>query len=140
MVQLERWTRLKEADGYLISNLGRVFSLGSEKYLRPYVHKSRRGIYLRFNFPGKKFMAHKLVGDYFVKGRSAERNQLNHKDGNTLNPAAINLEWCTQSENVKYSYVLRRSVTNWIPKNKIIAIELPTIKSLRLEKAKKHSR
>lgn len=130
MVQLERWTRLKEADGYLISDWGRVFSLKSRKYIRPYVHKSRRGIYLRFNFPGKKFMAHKLVGEYFVKGRSAERNQLNNKDGNTLNPAASNLEWCTQSENIKYSYELRIPVTNWIPKNKIIKVEMRTLKAL----------
>lgn len=90
--------------------------------MRPYVHKSRKGLYLRFNLSGRKFMAHKLVGEYFVLGRSAERNQLNHKDGNTLNPMASNLEWCTQSENIKHSYALRN------------------IKTLISEIEKKHSR
>ena len=49
----------------------------------------------------QKFYVHRLVGQYFVDGYDSNKN-INHKDGNPLNNVAENLEWVTQSENVKH--------------------------------------
>lgn len=47
---------------------------------------------------------HRLVADTFVPGRTDERNQVNHIDGNPENNRADNLEWVTQSENMFHAY------------------------------------
>ena len=39
----------------------------------------------------------------FIEGRTPERNIVNHKDENKLNPHYINLEWVTTQENIIYS-------------------------------------
>ena len=51
--------------------------------------------------------AHKLVGLFFVEGRTEERKFINHKDENKLNPHYTNLEWVTIKENTIY-YINRK--------------------------------
>lgn len=52
---------------------------------------------------------HRLVAEAFHPNHAAKAH-VNHIDGNTLNNSASNLEWSTQSENIKHSYeVLGRS-------------------------------
>ena len=46
---------------------------------------------------------HRMVAEAFVSGRTQERNEVNHIDGNTENNAAYNLEWVTRSENQKHA-------------------------------------
>lgn len=46
---------------------------------------------------------HRMVAEAFVSGRTEERNEVNHIDGNTENNAAYNLEWVTRSENQKHA-------------------------------------
>ena len=57
------------------------------------------------NNKGKHKRVHRLVADAFCEKR-AECEEVNHKDGNKLNNAADNLEWCTKSENMIHAYKL----------------------------------
>lgn len=105
----ERWAPVESVAGsYFVSNYGRVFSYGNHGHcglLSP--HASGRG-YLSVvlsDGSGKMKMhkVHRLVAAAFVDGRTPERNQVNHIDGNRKNNRADNLEWVTQSENVRHS-------------------------------------
>ena len=106
----EKWKRCVTEKGYLISSWGRIFSLRTERVLRPYIHKSRAGKYLRIELNGKKYMVHVLMGYTFKRKelKILKENyleapnmvfQVNHKDRNTLNCNLNNIEWETEMGN-----------------------------------------
>lgn len=49
------------------------------------------------------FRIHRLVAEAFIS-KNTDKEQVNHIDGNKENNYATNLEWCSQSENMKHSY------------------------------------
>ena len=50
----------------------------------------------------KNYSVHVLVAMAFIPNPD-NLPQVNHKDGNKLNPAVYNLEWCNQSYNTKHA-------------------------------------
>ena len=72
----------KTDDAYFISNFGRVKSLkwGKKTYI----------------------LVHRLVASVFLVNTNNYRT-VNHKDGNKLNNNVSNLEWCSDSENLKHA-------------------------------------
>lgn len=52
----------------------------------------------------KTFRLHRLVMLAFKPIENASEMEVNHIDGNKLNNALDNLEWCTTSENQKHAY------------------------------------
>lgn len=113
----EIWKDIKGYEGlYQVSNLGRVKSLTRKvktfngvrtskgQLLKPL--KTNRGYYrvdLRQNQTNKYVAIHRLVAEAFVPNPN-NYHIVNHKDSNQTNNNADNLEWCTQSYNVKYAY------------------------------------
>lgn len=95
----EQWTRLTYENQFLISSYGRIFCTKTKYFIRPYIHKSRANYYLRVNIGPKKYMLHVLVAKHFVNYVSVDHIEVDHLDGNTLNPAAYNLVWSTKSDN-----------------------------------------
>jgi len=65
--------------------------------------------YFRVGLKGGKrtISVHKLVADAFVSGKE-KGLVVNHIDGNKLNNDVNNLEWVTQSYNVKHGFMLGR--------------------------------
>ena len=112
---LEVWKDIKGYEGkYQVSNLGRVKSLPKytyprgypqlrkEKIMKPsYVGKDRNYLALKLN-DGKQYKVHRLVAEAFIPNPD-NLPMVNHKDENPTNNCVDNLEWCTNSYNVKYS-------------------------------------
>lgn len=97
-------------DTHLVSNLGRVYSLLSNKVLSPYI--SNKGYYMVMLNHGKKDRhgktVHKIVAEAFLdKPEGCEI--VNHKDENKLNNSIDNLEWCTHFYNNQYSGVYEKA-------------------------------
>lgn len=111
----EIWKDIKGYEGkYQVSNLGNIKSLqrwsGSQYYnreqiLKPYINK-RNGyvyIYLMKNNKGKNIRVHRLVAEAFLENKN-NYTDINHKDCNRTNNCVNNLEYCTRSYNIKYSF------------------------------------
>lgn len=102
---------------YQASNFGRVKSLNrivktgrggyrevTEHILKPRI--SNRGyqrIPLRIYPKTYWFDVHRLIAKIFIPNPN-NYPIINHRDNNPLNNNVDNLEWCTQSYNVKYAY------------------------------------
>jgi hypothetical protein len=113
----EIWKDIKNFEGYYqVSNLGRIRSItrkvsvvnGSRttkgQILKPL--KTKNGYYridLRLNQSHNYFLIHRLVAQTFIPNPN-NYPYINHKDSNPLNNNVNNLEWCTQSYNIKYAY------------------------------------
>lgn len=91
---------------------GTVYKLNTAKngYLRTYISLGSRN-------NGKLFKVHKAVAETFIPN---DDNTLiiNHIDGNKLNNNLDNLEWCTQSHNIKHAFdtglnVTKKGCDNW---------------------------
>ena len=101
---------------YQVSNLGRVRSLTRKvdtfygqritkgKILKPLI--TNTGYFrvdLKQHQKDNYVSIHRLVAQAFIPNPN-NYPVINHIDGNPTNNDVTNLEWCTQSHNVKYSY------------------------------------
>lgn len=100
----EIWKTITDYPDYQVSNFGRVRSHRKNKnewrMITPAITKDGYEVVsLRKDGRIKKsFSVHRLVAKAFVSGYK-EGLQVNHKDENTYNNHADNLEWITQREN-----------------------------------------
>ncbi len=95
---------------YQVSNLGRIKSLkyknkfNIEKIIKPRdVGRGYLAVILYKNKKIKNLYVHRLVAQAFIL-KSENKLYVNHKDGIKYNNNVNNLEWCTQSENVKHFF------------------------------------
>ena len=115
---IEIWADVNEYEGlYQISNLGNVLSLPRQVRQGKYGKSRAAGgkllkatdngngyliVSLRCNNKRKNYYVHRLVAEHFVPN-CCDGEYVNHKDYDTRNNHADNLEWCTQRENIRYS-------------------------------------
>lgn len=115
----EIWKDIKGFEGrYQVSNYGRVKSLArivkrgqngyrniKETILSPRTDTKRgyQTISIRIHSKRYNLSLHRLVAETFIPNPN-NYPVINHIDGNPSNNNVNNLEWCTQSYNVKYSY------------------------------------
>lgn len=101
---LKKWKIIKKYPNYQVSNYGEVINIKSGKkrklqngpggYLILVLYKDGK--------PGSVYI-HRLVAEAFL-GPCPKDKEVNHKDGNKINPYVKNLEYVTRKENVKHSY------------------------------------
>lgn len=116
----EIWKDVLGYEGkYQVSNLGRVKSLYREYILRCSLIKVKERILkaqinnMGYEYVGlsqgrgrvKLTLVHRIVATAFCDNPNKHK-LVNHKDQNCRNNASENLEWCTQSHNIKEAYRL----------------------------------
>ena len=91
-------------DNYYATPCGRVFSIVNNKFLRP-VPRRRGYVAVNLCQAGKrtKISIHRIIASVFIH-KPNFKDVVNHKNGNIKDNRAANLEWVTQSENVKHSW------------------------------------
>ena len=103
----EIWRDIEGYEGlYQVSNLGRVKSFYRGIIMRPLLdHSGYLSVALHKNKLEKRFKVHRLVAKAFpeICGEWFDGAQVNHKDCNTTNNNAFNLEWCTAKYNCNYA-------------------------------------
>ena len=103
---------------YQVSNLGNVKRIGffsgvNKKYLNNYnlIPMDNGKGYLRIkltkNNKSKRVMLHRIIAEAFVDNK-LNKPFVNHINSNKKDNNIENLEWCTQSENVKHAVKVGR--------------------------------
>lgn len=95
------------AGRYEVSSRGRVRSLLTGKVLRPGRNSSGYMCVALLSGESPKcprsFLVHRLVCLAFLGKPPFQKAQVNHKDLNKRNNALANLEWCSQSQNIRHA-------------------------------------
>ena len=134
---MTEWRKVVGNDGweenYLVSDDGRVFSLISNRELKPYA-KSRGYGYKRRDYTvsithnGKQRhpKISRMVAMAFIPN-PLNKEPVNHIDGNPLNNHVSNLEWTTDKENRQHA------VDNWLTRKGFTKEQFEQIKELSLK-------
>ena len=109
---MEIWKSIQGYEGrYEVSNQGRVRSLFGRvrklpepKIMKGDVYKKALTSYMRVQLrnPDARVLVHRLVAEAFIENPN-EYPLVNHLDNDGLNNNAINLQWCTQSQNLQHA-------------------------------------
>ena len=91
----------KETDKYIFYSNGKVFSKIRNKFLNGSTDKDGYLIYQLGN--KNRIKAHRLIALTFIPNPE-NKPQVNHLDGNKQNNDISNLEWVTNSENLKHAH------------------------------------
>jgi len=92
---------------YFISEEGRVFNKKGRLLavrIRKEPKSSFERVYISLSIDKKQhyFTLSRVIAEVYIPNPT-NLPQVNHKDGNPLNNHYTNLEWCTQSDNIKHA-------------------------------------
>jgi hypothetical protein len=112
MTTTETYKDVPEYEGlYRVSDQGNVYSIVSERILKPWVHTyGYHRVNLYKNWVRKYYSVHRLVALTFISNPES-KEQVNHIDWVKTNNSLSNLEWCTNRENAIHSMDV---LGNWV--------------------------
>lgn len=123
---MEEWRPVVGYEGrYEVSSLGRV------RRVKIIVPSKKKHGYLQVSLSDesgvrKSFRLHRLVAEAFLPNPEG-KPQVNHKDENTENNRADNLEWATAEENTNYGSRTARATAKNGSKTPVIQIDPKTL-------------
>jgi hypothetical protein len=116
----EAGTRIKGFQEYTVFTNGSVYSDVSNKFLKPQLVNGYHHVTLGGQ-KGKQLAVHVIVAEAFICNRPLGM-VVNHKNAIKTDNRAENLEWVTQSANVKHAYQLGLRVINQAHKDRCAAL------------------
>ena len=95
---------LNQNDRYFITESGEIINRDTYARIKPRINKDGYEIVTLTDYDGDKtnYRVHVLVATNFIDN-PMNKSQVNHIDGNKLNNAVSNLEWCTPRENTLHA-------------------------------------
>lgn len=95
-----------------------------------------RRIHVQHDGNDMKFLVHRLVAEAFIPNPE-QLPVVNHIDGNKLNNAVDNLEWCDYSDNLKHAYRTKLRSANGESNNmhKLTAAEVQEIRRIYVKRS-----
>lgn len=115
------WKTIKEFENYEVSDQGQVRNKKTGRILKGSI-KTKNSKFGYANIilynKGKRriTLVHRLVAEAFIPNPN-NYPQVNHKDENSLNNKASNLEWCTAKYNMNYGTYPQRTRERMIKNN-----------------------
>lgn len=96
---------MKEYDGFLVDENFNFYSKRTGKKLTPYIGTDGylQVQYRKENQKSHHNRVHVILAHCFIQNPNNYK-YVNHKDSNKLNNSLENLEWCTNSYNVKHGW------------------------------------
>ena len=141
MASLEIWKPISGYEGiYEVSSLGRIRSYRKGKWglcdapkiIYGQLGRHYRTVVLCKDDHKNSVYIHRLVAETFIPNLQ-NLPVVNHKDGNKLNNAADNLEWCTHTENMHHADIIGLKPYN---RKKVVCVETEEIFNSITEAAK----
>lgn len=128
---VQEWRVIEDYPNYSVSDFGLIKNNKSGYILKQSFNKSNGGLYV--NIGGGK-LVHRFVAKAFLSNPN-NKPQINHIDGNRCNNNICNLEWVTNSENVKHSHEkLHRNFSSYGSNHKnSLSVTQYTLSGLELE-------
>ena len=88
---------------YSVTDSGEIISDRTGKSMTPFDRKGYLNIGLRKDGLRKSYPVHRLIAMAFIPNTDS-KPQVNHKNGDKHDNRSCNLEWVTQSENIKHAF------------------------------------
>lgn len=135
-----------ESPTYEVSNLGRVRRSGGRQYAKVmnpvkggYKGKYRLVRFWRDKKLVKSEYVHRLVAIHFIGEPPTTKHQVNHKDFDTTNNSADNLEWVNPKENMLHAAPRLEADLSFGFARKLTAEDVREIRRLVSESKMSHS-
>jgi len=109
-VDLTTGKEIKNYPKYYVFPTGHIYNIIRKTYVKP-IENASGYCYVTLCCNGKKknMYVQRLVAEHFIENNDSKKIQVNHKNKIRDNNRVENLEWVTQSENMKHAKATKKS-------------------------------